>query len=90
MDQRGDGGVPRRRFLEALAIAPAAAAAGCAGAGADRRAPDGDPAPAAAGPTSGSRPPAGAVAAIRAFAVPPEADPAFVFRAAAARPGDPR
>jgi hypothetical protein len=79
--------VPRRRVLKALALVPAAAA-GCAGAHAEGAArTDG----AAAQRRGDARSPAGpAVAAIRAHPVPAEAEPAFVFRAAAARPGDPR
>jgi hypothetical protein len=89
MHQGGEGGVPRRRFLEALALAPAAAAAGCAAGGAGRPAAEGDPAPAEGGGAPAPRP-VSAVGAIRAFPVAADAEPAFVFRAAAARPGDPR
>jgi hypothetical protein len=89
MHEDGAGGVPRRRFLEALALAPAAAAAGCAASGAERRAADGDASPAEAGAAPARRP-APPVAAIRAFPVGADAEPAFVFRAAGPRPGDPR
>lgn len=86
---RGEGGVPRRRLLQALALVPAAAAAGCAAGEAERKARDGAP---GAAPARGGAPPFpdAAAAAIRGFAVPADADPAFVFRASAARPGDPR
>jgi hypothetical protein len=33
-------------------------------------------------------PPTGAVAAVRSFRLPADAEPAFTFRAAAARPGE--
>jgi hypothetical protein len=89
MHEGGEGGVPRRRFLEALALAPAAAAAGCAASGAERRPADGgaEAAETGAGPAPRRAAP---VSAIRAFPVGADAEPAFVFRAAGARPGDPR
>jgi hypothetical protein len=79
--------VPRRRVLKAFALA-SAAVAGCAGAQAERgeAAADGAPVPKRGGDVAGA--PGSAVAAVRAFPVPPDAEPAFVFRAAAARPGD--
>ncbi|HET8540849.1 MAG TPA: hypothetical protein VFL83_13340 [Anaeromyxobacter sp.] len=79
----------RRRFLGALAAAPAALA-GCSGAaaapGATARAP-GAPAPAGAA----GRPPApdAATRAVREQPLAADAEPAFVFRAGAARPGEP-
>jgi hypothetical protein len=79
--------LPRRGVLRALALAPAALA-GCAAGRAELAAP----APSAA--EDGAAPPpqparaatAGAVAAIRAFRLPADAEPASIFRAAAARP----
>lgn len=73
---------PRRRFLELLVFAPAAAA--CSGAGAAK----------AARPSAALPPPAAAAippppdpfAPIRAFPLPAGSEPAFVFRAAPARP----
>jgi hypothetical protein len=93
MPEHGKRTLPRRRLLQALALAPAAAAAGCAGGSAGRAtaavAPGAAPVPAVSAP--GAEPAAApAVAAIRAFAVPADGDPAFVFRAAAARPGSTR
>jgi hypothetical protein len=88
---------PRRGFLRALALGPAALAVGCAGsraagpgataaapaeaqpAGAEGRAPQPSP------PGSGDEDP---LAAIRRHPLPMDAEPAFVFRAAAARPGE--
>jgi hypothetical protein len=84
---------PRRNFLRALALAPALAA-GCA---ATRTAAPAHP----AGPSGHSgNPHAGNPAApaagegegdpldpLRAFPLAPDAEPAFVFRAAPARPG---
>lgn len=83
----GRAAVPRRRLLQALAFAPAAVA-GCAAARAERPAVDADgtPLPSARSGAEGFGP---ALAALRAFKVPADAEPAFVFRAAAARPGDP-
>lgn len=81
----------RRRFLGALALAPAALA-GCASAAAS-----GPPAPAgssAAGAAAAGPPPRGpapdaAIGAVREQPLSPDAEPAFVFRAGAARPGEP-
>jgi len=80
--------IDRRRFLGALALAPAAVA-GCAASRAERPAADADgmPLPPTRSDADATR---RSLAAIRAFPVPADADPAFVFRAAAARPGDPR
>ena len=75
---RERAGTTRRNVLRALALAPAALA-GCAGARAER-------APAPPPRTAGSA----AVEAVRAFRLAPDAEPAAVFRAAAARPGEPR
>jgi hypothetical protein len=74
--------------VKALAVS-SAAAAGCAGARPELAGPG------EAGAAPGGRPdpapsPGAAVAEVRAFKVPAEADPALVFRAPAARPGDPR
>jgi hypothetical protein len=85
MDE-AEGGVPRRRFLAALALAPAA---GCAAGGAERR-PDGAGRDGAQAGGAEAAPAAATVAAVRAWPVAPDAEPAFVFRAAAARPGDGR
>jgi hypothetical protein len=83
-------GLPRRGILRALALAPAALA-GCAGATAER---GGGPAAAgdrAAQPSTAPRGAApSAVAAVRDFRLPADAEPAAVFRATAARPGEPR
>jgi hypothetical protein len=73
----------RREFLRLLALTPAALAAGCAGAKVS--------APAKTG-TEASRPAAAAapdpLAPIRSAPLPMDAEPAFVFRAAPARPGE--
>lgn len=71
------GGTPRRAFLRALAIAPAIAA-GCA---TTRATSPEDPAVAPAAPVAGA-----ALAPLRAFPLAAEVEPAFVFRAAVARP----
>jgi hypothetical protein len=78
--------LPRRRFLGVLAAAPAALA-GCAGAAAvaapTSSAGAGDAAPARApAPDDATR-------AVREQPLRPDAEPAFVFRAGAARPGEP-
>jgi hypothetical protein len=80
--------IPRRGFLGALALAPAALA-GCASSAAAAAAPRGRVAatPAARGGPPGEGGPD--VAAVRAFPLRPEAEPVLVFRAAAARPGEP-
>jgi hypothetical protein len=92
-DGPSGSGLPRRRILRALALAPAALA-GCAGATAERAGAAGPREGDAATPPS-PRPapapaPANAVAAVRAFQLAADAEPAFSFRAAASRPGDPR
>ena len=89
---------PRRGVLRALAHAPAALA-GCAGPrtehplalapaprGTVEKDEAGAPAPAAAAAPASSA----ALAAIRAVPLAADAEPAFVFRAAASRPGEPR
>jgi hypothetical protein len=84
-------GLPRRGILRALALAPAALA-GCAAATLERGgepAAGGSGAQAPAAPRAPAPAPA-AVAALRGFRLPPEAEPAAVFRATGARPGDPR
>jgi hypothetical protein len=87
----------RRRFLGALALAPAALA-GCAASGAAGSRPPaaaGAPAagPSAAGPSASGPPrvaaPDATIAAVREHPLSPDAEPAFVFRAGAARPGEP-
>jgi len=82
-------GFPRRGILRALALAPAALA-GCAGPAAERASASGDPA--AAKPSPAPAPPqaGGPVAAVRAFQLAADAEPAFSFRAATARPGESR
>lgn len=76
--------IDRRSFLGTLALAPAVVA-GCAGAAASGggSAPEG---PGAEGAPAGAA--AAALAAVRGFPLPPGVEPAFVFRAAAARPGE--
>lgn len=82
----------RRRFLGALALAPAALA-GCTAAGS--AGPKAAPAAGAPGAAPSSAAPARAAApdatigAVREHPLPPDAEPAFVFRAGAARPGEP-
>jgi hypothetical protein len=86
-DDRGSGAaLPRRRMLKVLAVAPAALA-GCASVKAERATPDAS-AGASRGPDAAA--PEAALAAIRSFPLAPDAEPAFVFRATAARPGEPR
>jgi hypothetical protein len=89
-DRRRVAALPRRLVLKALAAAPAALAAGCAAVSAEQ-APDGG-GPTGGGPGAVVRAPAAdeALAAIRGFPLAPDAEPAFVFRAGAVRPGDPR
>jgi hypothetical protein len=85
-------GLPRRGVLRALALAPVALAGCAAGrAGPAPAAPGapGDPGPAPAAQAAPALP-AGALAALRTFRLPADAEPAFVFRAVAARPGEPR
>lgn len=85
-DQPG-AATPRREFLRTLVLAPAAAAvaAGCAtSSGAARQADAASP-----GSESGAADGVGdeGLAAIRALPLAADAEPAFVFRAAPARPG---
>ncbi len=80
---------PRRDFLRTLALAPAAAAvaAGCAtSSGAARSSEDASGGP---DPRAGAADDQGdaALRAIRALPLAADAEPAFVFRAAPARPG---
>ena len=84
-------GFPRRGILRALALAPAALA-GCAGPAAERASAAGDPAAPKQKPSPALTPPpgGGAVAAVRAFRLAADAEPAFSFRAATARPGESR
>lgn len=90
--RRGPGdaeGVSRRRILRALAVAPVALA-GCAGARpavTPAGATDAVPAPT---PGEESRAVREEAAAIRRFVLPADAEPASLFRAAGARPGEPR
>ncbi len=76
----------RRGFLGTLALVPSALAA-CAGGSAasgGRTSTPGGPAREGADAAEGSA----AFAAVRSFPLPAEAEPAFVFRAAAARPAE--
>jgi hypothetical protein len=76
--------IDRREFLGALVVAPAALA-GCGGGAAAVRADGGvnrEAAPVIP-------PPDEAVAAVRSFPLGADAQPAFAFRAAAARAGEP-
>ncbi len=81
--------IPRRGMLKALALAPAAVA-GCAAPRAERTAPGADARAGAGAGASGAAPSGAALAEVRAFRVPADVEPAFVFRAAAARPGEPQ
>jgi len=81
--------IPRRGMLKALALAPVAVA-GCAGQRAERTAPGADARSLPSAGASGTGAPGAALAQVRAFRVPADAEPAFVFRAAAARPGEPQ
>ncbi len=87
----GRAAVPRRGILRALALAPAALA-GCAAGLAERAPPDGgggsDPAAASGGAAALPPPADPALAAVRGFRLAPDAEPAFVFRAATSRPGE--
>jgi hypothetical protein len=79
----------RRRFLGVLAAAPAALA-GCASSAAEGpRAAGGSSEPERSGAGAGTAAPDAATAAVRAVPLEAEAEPAFVFRAGAARPGEP-
>jgi hypothetical protein len=80
--------MPRRGFLGALAVAPAAVAACSTGAAAKKPAPT---LPARSGaeaeggvPRAESR----GVAKVRAFSLAADVEPAFTFRASAARAGE--
>jgi hypothetical protein len=86
-------GAPRRAFLKALALAPVAA--GCASTPRAAAPPPAPAASAAPGPREGGPDPAppGAgdedpLAPVRSHPLPMDAEPAFVFRAAAGRPGE--
>lgn len=74
--------IDRRAFLGTIALAPAALAA-CAGASGRR----GAGASAATAPAPPPAPETG-LAAVRSFPLPAGAEPALVFRAVAARPGE--
>jgi hypothetical protein len=90
--RRGPGdpeGVPRRQILHALAVAPVALA-GCAGARPAVTPPGPGDAVAASGPGEESRSVREDAAAVRRFVLAADAEPASVFRAAGARPGEPR
>lgn len=78
---------PRRAFLRALVLAPAAAA--CASAGGAKRAGEarGAPEPPTQPARTSVAPGPDALAPVRDFPLPLDAEPAFVFRAAPARPG---
>ncbi len=78
----------RRGVLKALALAPAAIA-GCAAARAERAAPSEEDGSLPVDAPGAAAAPGAAVAAIRAFPVPADAEPAFVFRAAGARQREP-
>ncbi len=80
--------IDRREFLGALALAPAALS-GCAPAASAGRGRTGVIPPAGEGARAEAPPEAGVLAAVRRFRLPPDAEPAAVFRAAAARPGEP-
>jgi hypothetical protein len=87
-DEEQGRAVPRRGVLKALALAPAAVA-GCAAARAERPARAEEGRSLSVPSRSAAAEPGAAVAAIRAFPVPADAEPAFVFRAAGARPREP-
>ncbi|WP_242361169.1 MULTISPECIES: hypothetical protein [Anaeromyxobacter] len=81
---------PRRDFLRIMALAPALAA-GCAGVhaaapGAPSQGADPSGAPPAPAPARAAPGP-DVIAPLRAFPLALDAEPAFVFRAAPARPG---
>ena len=77
--------LPRRGFLGALALAPAALAACATGAAAGGA----SGAPRDVGPRARAPAPDEAVRAVRDLPLSAEAEPAFVFRAGAVRPGEP-
>jgi hypothetical protein len=84
---RADVATPRRRFLRILALAPAAAA--CAGASHAAKAPAAAPSPEGSqspGVTGAALASTDPLAPIRGFPLPAGSEPAFVFRAAPARP----
>jgi hypothetical protein len=86
-DPRPPTGTPRRTVLRALALAPVAAAAGCATAAAKPAAQGGATVKEAApAPGSEAAAAAEALAAVRAVPLALDVEPAFVFRALAARP----
>jgi hypothetical protein len=76
---------PRRAFLRVLVLAPAAAA--CASAGGAKQSSSPPPAGEQAPARTSVAPGPDALAPVRDFPLPPDAEPAFVFRAAPARPG---
>jgi hypothetical protein len=76
--------IERREFLAALALAPAALAA-CAGASAGSRQESRGEGTA----PSSAAPEGSALATVRSFPLAGDVEPAFVFRAAPARPGEP-
>ncbi len=80
--------IDRRGFLGALALAPAALA-GCATASGGAKGRSATSAQAGlAGRGDAPREP-GALGPVRSFPLPRDAEPAAVFRAVAARPGEP-
>jgi hypothetical protein len=82
---------PRRQFLRTLAVAPAAAlvASGCAtSSGAAGRSDAGASARPEAAGSAAAADQDKALVAIRAVPLVMDAEPAFVFRAAPARPGE--
>jgi hypothetical protein len=100
---RGTPATPRRAFLRAVALAPVVVAAGCATSRAASPAaspkPTAQPKPAAKPPASGTRqggpdparPGAGdadPLVPLRTYPLAADAEPAFVFRAAVAPPGE--
>lgn len=90
-EPRSGSRLPRRGVLRALALAPVALAGCAAGQANPAAAPVGAAGDAGAAPAAQAAAlPAGALAVLRAFRLPADAEPAFVFRAAAARPGEPR
>jgi hypothetical protein len=80
-------GLPRRQLLRVLAVAPAALAGCAAGRAGPTATPEGAAAPGQPSPAPLAP---GALATVRAFRLAADAEPAFVFRAAAARTGEPR
>ncbi len=85
---RPGAATPRRDFLRTLALAPAAVAVGCAtstGAAGSREETPSAGSGAAAGDLSDQD---RSLHALRAHPLPMDAEPAVVFRAAPARPGE--